>query len=307
MTYITDLVVKNKYSRPAIKLLGVRGIVLHYTANPSATALNHANFFDGADGGNYRYAGAHLFVDKKESRLIVPLNEVAYHANESACRIPKLKATASYYKGGDANLTTIGIEMCIEKDGSLHPDTYNRTVKLVASLLKQFKLTVDDVYRHYDITGKNCPAFWVSNPAGFTKFKADVKKAMSPSKTSSQTSKNASNSSSKGKLGRVTILAEKLNVRASDSFSARIVKVVSKGSTYNVYAESNGMYKVGADQWISANGKYVKFVPTKTHTVVKGDSLWAIAKKYKTTVEELKKLNGLKTDLLQVGQILRVK
>lgn len=307
MTYITDLVIKNKYSRPALKLLGVRGIVLHYTANPSATALNHANFFDGADGGNYRYAGAHLFVDRKESRLTVPLNEVAYHANESACRIPKLKATASYYKGGDANLTTIGIEMCIEKDGSLHPDTYNRTVKLVATLLKQYKLTVDDVYRHYDITGKNCPAFWVSNPAGFTKFKADVKKEMTPAKTASQTNKKPSNSASKSKVGRVTILADKLNVRVSDSFTAKIDKVVEKGSSYNVYAESNGMYMVGADQWISANPKYVKFVPSKTHKVVKGDSLWAIAKKYKMTVEELKKLNGIKTDLLQVGQVLRVK
>jgi len=43
------------------------------------------------------------------------------------------------------------------------------------------------------------------------------------------------------------------------------------------------------------------------HTVVNGESLWTIANKYKTTVDAIKKLNGLKTDKLSIGQKLVVK
>ena len=45
----------------------------------------------------------------------------------------------------------------------------------------------------------------------------------------------------------------------------------------------------------------------KTYTVKSGDSLGAIAVKYKTTVEKIKKSNGLKSDLIKPGQQLVIK
>lgn len=43
------------------------------------------------------------------------------------------------------------------------------------------------------------------------------------------------------------------------------------------------------------------------HTVVKGDTLYSLSKRYNTTVEELKRLNDLKDNNLALGQILKIK
>ena len=42
------------------------------------------------------------------------------------------------------------------------------------------------------------------------------------------------------------------------------------------------------------------------YTVEKGDSLYSIAKKYDTTADEIKKYNGLTTNLLSIGQRLKI-
>lgn len=44
-----------------------------------------------------------------------------------------------------------------------------------------------------------------------------------------------------------------------------------------------------------------------SYTVVAGDNLYRIAQRYGTTVSQLKALNGLASDSLKVGQVLRVK
>ncbi len=44
-----------------------------------------------------------------------------------------------------------------------------------------------------------------------------------------------------------------------------------------------------------------------TYTVEKGDTLWSIARKEGLTIEELKALNNLQSNLLSIGQILKIK
>lgn len=250
--YNTDLVVVNKYSRPAFKLLGVKGIVIHWTANPGGTDTGHKTFFDGSDGGGGRYAGCHFFVDKDSATLIIPLDEVAYHANDMACRIPKLMATASYYKNGNANLTTIGIEMCVEKDGTIHPDTISRTVELTSHLCTFYKLETDDIYRHFDITGKNCPAPWVQNPQLFVDFKNRVKQPVVQSTPAPSMNAIYQIKVNDGITG--------LNIRNACSFTAPITRTTKEKEEHLVFEVKDGMYRISASEWITANEKYVSVV-----------------------------------------------
>ena len=33
---------------------------------------------------------------------------------------------------------------------------------------------MDDVFRHYDVTGKNCPKYYVENPDAWIQMKSDI-------------------------------------------------------------------------------------------------------------------------------------
>ncbi|MGX9134064.1 N-acetylmuramoyl-L-alanine amidase [Rummeliibacillus sp. JY-2-4R] len=258
-SYKNSYINKNKFSRPGDKLAAVKGIVLHYTANPGASAANHKTFFGNVTGG--RYAGAHIFVDEKEALCIVPLNEIAYHANEKNCRIAKLKGhVGSYY--GDANCTTIGIEMCINKYGNIEEATFNSTVDIVVELCKKYKLTVNDLYRHYDVTGKNCPAPWVSNPSEWTRYKSTVNAKLNPITKVSSTVEAPSYYKSPSGLYRikkdcyayqsVKFDKDKRVELCKKGNAYTIVNIVKYGSAYRLKTKS-GLY-------ITANKDYVEKV-----------------------------------------------
>lgn len=71
-------------------------------------------------------------------------------------------------------------------------------------------------------------------------------------------------------------------------------------SNYTRYAES--VVKAIADYYgVNYNQKF-----ENEYIVKKGDSLWSIATKYEITVNELKEYNNLKTNLITVGQVLKI-
>lgn len=168
-----EFVQVNQYTRPGKKLNGVKGIVWHYTADPGASAQNIRDYFNGTCIREKRYASAHLVVDDKEVIQMIPFDEVAYHAHDkSLCFPDELKP--------NANLCTIGVEMCIDKNGNITEATFQNAVELGVQLCKMFNLDpFKNFYRHYDITHKNCPAPWVANPSEFERFKKLVKEKLS--------------------------------------------------------------------------------------------------------------------------------
>lgn len=52
--------------------------------------------------------------------------------------------------------------------------TYDTLLHLTAWLIGRYDLTIDDVIRHYDVTGKDCPKYYVENPSAWEQMKADI-------------------------------------------------------------------------------------------------------------------------------------
>lgn len=158
-----DYIHVNPFSRPGELLASQSAMVWHYTANPGAGDENHKTYFenlrlqDPKDDEEDRYASAHIFIDKDSGRIIIPLWEMAYHAGDS------------WY-----NRNSLSCELCIEKDGSFHPQTIARAVMVGALLQLIFGWDTAKNIRHYDITKKICPKPWVENPSLYTKFKWEV-------------------------------------------------------------------------------------------------------------------------------------
>jgi len=154
-----DLLPVNEYSRPGTYLREINGVVIHYVGNPGSTARGNRNYFAnlsrGTDG---TYASSHFIVGLEgEVIQCVPLTEIAYCSNHR-------------------NSDTISIEVCHPDDSGQFSDvTYRRAVELTAWLCDTFGLNPElEVIRHYDVSGKECPRYYVRNPEAWERYKADV-------------------------------------------------------------------------------------------------------------------------------------
>lgn len=152
-----QLIHKHTTARTGIVLEDINNIVIHYVGNPNTTAENNRNYFD-----NPTTTVSSHFVVGLQGEIIqcVPIYE---------------RSAASNHRNKD----TISIETCHpDESGKFNEATYNSLVKLTAYLCYEFDLKVDDVIRHYDVTGKICPKYYVENESEWNNFKKDVEKAI---------------------------------------------------------------------------------------------------------------------------------
>lgn len=130
-------------------------IVVHYTANKGDTAKNNVDYFARTVTGT----SAHYFVDRNAVMQSVDEGDTAWHCGSDHPRHPYCR-----------NSNSIGIEMCDSVDG-VPEDVRSLTAGLVRELMVKYGIDSGHVLRHYDVTGKRCPAPWVDNPAEWMEFK----------------------------------------------------------------------------------------------------------------------------------------
>jgi len=142
-------------SRRGVYLESVQNIVIHYVGNPGSTAQQNRDYYANPSSD----VSSHFVIGLKgEIIQCIPLHE---------------KSSASNHRNKD----TISIEVCHpDESGKFTDAAYQSLVKLTAWLCEICDLDSGDVIRHYDITGKQCPLYFVTHNDAWERFLKDVKR-----------------------------------------------------------------------------------------------------------------------------------
>lgn len=139
---IVDLVPRGRTNvRPGIPMTP-QYITIHETDNTrkGANAKAHANYLKNGAGGASK--SWHFTVDDKEIYQHLPTNEVGWHAGDGG--------------NGTGNRQSIGIEICVNRDGNYEKAKEN-AAWLVRKLMKEHNIPIERVVQHNRWSGKNCP------------------------------------------------------------------------------------------------------------------------------------------------------
>ena len=154
------LLTQNVNSRPGIALKKVNGVVIHYTANPGTDAMANRNYFESRkkrkDSKENKVSSNYIIGLDGTIIRCVPDTEIAYASNQR-------------------NADSLSIECCHpDKSGKFSTATYQSLIHLVAYLCDRYEISLSQIIRHYDITGKNCPKYYVENENAWKQLKQDI-------------------------------------------------------------------------------------------------------------------------------------
>lgn len=165
---------------------------------------------------------------------------------------------------------------------------------------------------HRDYANKACPGDYLYGKMGDIADAVNAKLGVTTTSSSSTSSSSGTNTSFPDVPFKVQVLVSDLNIRSKASMSGTVKGQTGKG-TFTITEVSNGWGKLksGAGWIYLENASYVKILSTTTtsnasttHTVVKGDTLSAIASKYGTTVSKIVAANKSKYSKITASYIV---
>lgn len=138
----------------------IRYLVYHYTGNDGDKAANNAAYFQ----RNIVKASAHYFVDDTTVYLSVPDLKIAWSVGGSKYANADKTGGGTMY-GVITNTNSISIEMCDTIRNGVYQAseaTLANAAALGRALMEKYGIPIENVYRHFDVTGKHCPSYLVS-------------------------------------------------------------------------------------------------------------------------------------------------
>ena len=206
----------------------IKYIVIHYVGALGGAEAN-CNYYKSVNRG----ASAHYFVGfEGEVWQCVEDADVAWHCGAK-----------SYKHSSCRNSNSIGIEMCVrkrstasmssaDKDWYFEAATVNSTIELVKELMAKYNIPASNVIRHYDVTGKVCPAPYVHDEKAWNEFKNRLT-GEAPAK------EITSNNNFPTCPFTVKVIIDDLNYRKAPSMQGAVVGQTGKG-TFTIVEVSGG-------------------------------------------------------------------
>jgi len=159
----------------------IRYLVIHYVG-ATGGAKNNAKYYGSTSGIG---ASAHYFVGHASENAAVyasvPESDTAWHCGRS---------DGHYSHPYCRNANSIGIEMCCHQTSSgvwyFDPETVTQTVELAREIMARHHIPLENVVRHYDVTGKVCPAPYVHDQRAWSAFKARLTEPVSSAATQTE-------------------------------------------------------------------------------------------------------------------------
>lgn len=168
----------------------IKYIVWHYTANDGDSDEANGLFFK---KNKNRGASAHYFVDDDSVTISVPDTYVAWSVGGKRYSNYRTTGGASLYKIC-TNTNSINIELCdTRKNGKydVTEATLQNAIDLTRKLMAKYDIPISNVVRHFDVTGKSCPVYYINNSVW-----QSVKNRIASSSVPSTTSPSSTVSSS---------------------------------------------------------------------------------------------------------------
>ena len=150
----------------------IKYLVIHYTGNDGDTDESNARYFNA-----YRGVSAHYFVDDDSVTQSVPDGCEAWAVG--GAKYPSCFDGSGGGKlyGKCVNRNSISVELCdTVRDGKygFTEKTLENAAELCRILIEKYKIKPENIIRHFDVTGKNCPAPFVSDKKAWEEFKERI-------------------------------------------------------------------------------------------------------------------------------------